>query len=297
VTDALEATRTRSKTDTRAAVVVNDRGWYLYGITRLGDTGPKRGRGDRGEAEPTIGPQMNDGERVQVLACGDLAAVVRSVSLAEFGAEALRARLHDAAWLEAVVRSHNEVIAAIHQEQAILPSKFGCVYARAEDLTTALLQAHDALLAQLERLEGCDELGVHIYADRQAIQRRVVAEHPTMRQLQQELATASPGRAYFLKRKLTDEVARATEQVLSELAQAGYDHLVRRAVAGQANPTARPAGEGSGEKEILRAAFLVPRLSLDRFVAEVRSFAESQEGLRCESSGPWPPYSFAAPTV
>ncbi len=114
-----------------------------------------------------------------------------------------------------------------------------------------------------------------------------------MQQLQQELAAARPGRAYFLQRKLADELVAVTEQALNDLAQAGYDRLARCAVAGQVSPPARSAGDANGEIEILRAAFLVRRPSLDTFLAEVRSFAESQKGLRCESSGPWPPYSFA----
>ena len=42
--------------------------------------------------------------------------------------------------------------------------------------------------------------------------------------------------------------------------------------------------------------FLVRRASADAFLAEIRSFAEGQEGVRCEDSGPWPPYSFAVLT-
>jgi hypothetical protein len=65
------------------------------------------------------------------------------------------------------------------------------------------------------------------------------------------------------------------------------------AVAGQVNPVG-PVADAAGEVEILRAAFLVARDGAERFEAEVRSAADASEGLRCECSGPWPPYSFAA---
>jgi hypothetical protein len=279
VKDALERAQTASNIDTRSVLAGDESGWYLYGITRAG--------------APATAPPVADGESVQLLESGDLAAIVRRVPLAEFGAEPLRAHLHDPAWVEAMVRSHNEVIAAVHQEQAILPAKFGCVYARAEDLTTALEQAHEALITGLERLEGCDEWGIHIYADRPTIQRRLIAEHPTVLRLQQDVTSARPGRAYFLQRKLADELAAATEQAVSELARAAYERLVPWAVASQVNPPARPAHNASAETEILRAAFLVLRETADRFLSEVRAFGEGQEGLRCAYSGPWPPYSFA----
>ena len=154
----------------------------------------------------------------------------------------------------------------------------------------------EALLAQLERVEGCDEWAVHVYANHPAIAQRVTAEHPTIRQLQHELATAHPGRAYFLQRELDEERAAATDQALRELAQAAYDRLARWAEAGQVTLPARSTPAAHGEIEILRAAFLVPRANADTFLAEVRSCVESRDGVHCEYSGPWAPYSFAVPT-
>ena len=124
---------------------------------------------------------------------------------------------------------------------------------------------------------------------------RVAAAHPTIRQLQQELATAHPGRAYFLQRELDEERAAATEQALRELAQAAYEHLARWAVAGRVTPPARSTPAAHGEIEILRAAFLVRRANADTFLTEVRSCVESSDGVHCEYSGPWAPYSFAVP--
>jgi hypothetical protein len=299
VTDAADPALTRPKSDPQEAPENSDRCWYLYGITWLRTQGGRLsepGSGNRRQTKLVTGPQLGD-ESVEVLGCGDLVAIVKLVPLAEFDTEATQESNHDAVSLEAMVRSHNEIIATIHREQAILPAKFGCLYGRAEDVRAALEQTHDALVAQLKRLEGCDEWAVHIYVDRPAVQQRVNAEHPTMRQLHQQLATARPGRVYFLQRKLADELAIATEQTLSDLAQSGYDHLARRAVAGQVNPIRRAASNVSGDWEILRAAYLVRRSNQGTFIAEIQTLAESQEGLRCEYGGPWPSYSFAALTT
>jgi Gas vesicle synthesis protein GvpL/GvpF len=273
-------------------------GWYLYGLTRRGalaTTQPERGNGARGTAALALDLGRDEGEPVQVLDCGALAAIVRRVPLAHFSEEALHARHDDTAWFAEMAHRHNQVIAALHQQQAILPAKFGSVYARVEDVQTAVVGAHDALLAQLERVEGCDEWAVHVYANHPAIAQRVTAEHPTLQQLQQELATARPGRAYFLQCELDEERAAATDQALRELAQAAYERLARGAVAGRVTPPARSTPTAQGEIEVLRAAFLVRRASADTFLAALRSYVEGRDGVHCDYSGPWAPYSFAAP--
>src|SRR4051794_24428879 len=110
------------------APAADERGWYLYGITRRGAMDPtrlERGDGDRGAAESASDPARDEdeGEPVQVLDCGALAAIVRRVPLAQFSEDALRARGDDTAWIAEMARRHNQVIAAIHEEQAILPAK------------------------------------------------------------------------------------------------------------------------------------------------------------------------------
>jgi hypothetical protein len=205
---------------------------------------------------------------------------------------------------------HNRVIAAIHQQQTILPAKFGSVYARAEDVQTAMAEAQDALLAQLECVEGCDEWAVHMYADHPTIAQRLAAEHPTLQRLQQEVAAAPPGRAYLLQRQLDEERAAAVEQVLRELPEAAYEHLALWAAASWPEATrgrsprggasrvtqpARSTPNAQGEIEVLRAAFLVRRAHADTFLAELRSYVQGRDGVHCEYSGPWAPYSFAVP--
>jgi hypothetical protein len=277
----------------------------------LATTPPERDNGARGTADVALDLGGDEGEPVQVLDCGALAAIVRRVPLAQFSEEALRVRHDDTAWFAAMARRHNQVIAAIHQQQALLPATFGSIYARAQDVQRAVAEAQEALLAQLQRVQGCDEWAVHVYADRPAVARRITAEHPTIHQLQHDLAVAPPGRAYFLQRQLDEERAAATDEALRELAQAAYDRLARwaaaswpsatrgrrpRGGAGQVTPPARSTPAAHGEIEVLRAAFLVQRVHADPFLAVLRSCVEGRDGVRCDYSGPWPPYSFAVPT-
>lgn len=257
-------------------------GWYLYGIT-LREVASRLDKNLTAES----------GEPLLIVEQGRLAAVTRPVPLDVFSSEALQARAQDLAWLEAMVRDHNRVVALIHHAGVVLPGKFGAIYPTSEALQAALAETHDALLAQLEQLQHRDEWGIHLYADRQAVQ-RLAGEHPALRQLQDEMAAASPGRAYLLKRKVADAMTDITEQALSALAQTCYQRLASYAVAGQISPRPPKPAERGDEREVLHAAFLVERSLTDDFLQEIQRLVQEQGGIRCEYSGPWPPYSFAS---
>jgi hypothetical protein len=257
-------------------------GWYLYGIT-------SRDVALQLAAKPATDRHAS----LLVVEQGRLAGVTRLVSRDAFTSEALQARAQDLGWLEDAVRDHNGVVERIHQRGAVLPVKFGSVYPTSEALQADLAKMHDTLCAQLEWLRACDEWGIHLYADHPAMQ-RLAGEHPTLRQMQAEMAVASPGRAYLFKRKLVDAMACVIDQALGELAQTSYRRIAAYAIAGQISPRSpKPADKGD-EREVLHATFLVQRVKIDGFLGEIQRLVQEQEGIRCEYSGPWPPYSFAS---
>jgi len=262
-------------------------GWYLYGITRQ-DSVPDAPQSDE-LREQRAGFWANS-EALQTVEHAGLAAIVRAVSLREFDEEALRSHAEDPEWLESIVRSHNAVVEAVHRRQAILPAKFGSVYARREDIVRALEDVHEVLLDRLRQVDDCDEWAVHVYVDTKSLEQRA-ANQPAAQQLRDQIAKARPGRAYFLQRTLADEIAAGTDRAVHELAEAAFNRLAPLAVDHQLNTPARSTA--NAEREILRGAFLVSRGELDSFTAQLRALADGMEGVRIEHSGPWPPYSFA----
>jgi hypothetical protein len=254
-------------------------GWYLYGIVL-----------DLAEA-------LDLGADMQLIRHGELAAIAAPVPLDEYSADALRPRLRDPVWLEAAVRRHHDVVARIHAARIILPAKFGSVYASVEDVRDALARGHDELRARLTALTDCDEWSVPLYAtSHQALEH---VTDPPLHRLEQDLATASPGRAYLLRRKVDDARAQATERGLVELAEAAHERLAALAVASElAAPERRTAAAAAAaaddDHEILHASYLVRRSRSPAFVAELEDLAR---GPRDEWTGPWPPYSFATPRL
>jgi len=267
-------------------------GWYFYGITERGSLAPSllASFGASKNDRPSV---LGDESPLQLVELFGLAAVVRRVLLDDFRPTAFRDRLHNDNGLEALVRCHNDVVEAIHARQPILPSKLGVVYANADDILCALRPAHDALLRRLHRLQGCDEWAIHLYADEERIRGRVADAEPAVNKLRNELALARPGRAYFLEQQLRDELRAATEQALLTHAERTFDRLSSFSVDALASPT-KPRTDATEHLEILRASFLVPRDIIQQFETEVQLCCDDSEGLRCEYTGPWPAYSFAA---
>lgn len=268
------------------------RGWYFYGITRGGSLAAVLESADDGE-RASVGPSdRSDLAPLELLEFSGLAAVVRPVILSDFSLAVLREHLASAPALEATVRSHNRVVESIHAQQAILPAKFGMVHTRVDEVVSALRREHNALVRQLDHLEGCDEWAVHLYADRALVCEQISVTDPTIRQLREKRDAARPGRAYFLEQEIRNELHAATELALSTLAQTTFERLAAYAVGARASQLS-PRTDRVDNDEILRAAFLVKREAAEEFT-EVVHASDTGNGLRCECSGPWPPYSFAA---
>src|SRR3954469_13658890 len=144
----------------------DDVGWCLYGVIRCSGVTDPLGQFDNADpdAEARLRHVLN-GEPVRLIHKGSLAAVVGQVRLSDFTAEVLQARLSDPIALETLVQRHNGVIAGVHQVRTILPARLGGVYTSLDEVTAAIRERHDVLLAQIDRLDGCDEWAVHIYVD------------------------------------------------------------------------------------------------------------------------------------
>lgn len=271
---------------------VEDLGWYLYGITQASDC-QLAGAGADSVSETVSTSATGSGGPVRSIICGDLAAVARQVPLSDFSQESLAARIRDLDTLEELANHHNAVIASIYQRQAILPAKFGHVYPNEDALRDALLGIHEALLSQLERLKDCDEWAVHVYIEPDAIERGLLDKQQATLSSRQEPGRTQPGRAYLLKRKLAVELAALTEQTIWDLTREILDRLEGLSLASELTPIEGSSGNSTTPREVLRAAFLVSRTNLGAFLDAVDAAERDYEGVRCTSSGPWPPYSFA----
>jgi Gas vesicle synthesis protein GvpL/GvpF len=146
----------------------------------------------------------------------------------------------------------------------------------------------------IERLAGREEWGVNVYRDRVMLMEAITLLSPRLRELIEQAASASPGQAYLLKKKIDAmksdeariEVKRVIEEIEGKLSSVSDGTARLRVLKDEA---AEQGGVAA------KMAFLVERGRFDRFRARAESLAEeyAASGFKLELTGPWPAYNFA----
>lgn len=168
------------------------------------------------------------------------------------------------------VLQHERAVERLMREAVLLPARFGTAV-QDDDAVRELLRAHGTeLIEALERVRGCDELGVRV----------LQATGPEGREVAEESSPPTSGRQYMLRRMAAERLAteaqhrsEAIHQDLSSLSQASTHR--------------RAAGF------LLTGAYLVRRDGVNLFRSRVGELGAANPDLRLLCTGPWPPYNFA----
>lgn len=265
-------------------------GTYLYGVAR--DLGPDAVRDLSGVA----------GASVRTVHYEGLVALVSTVSLDEFGEEALRDNFEDLDWLEKVARAHHDVIDAASALAPTAPMRLATIYHGDERVSSLLESRGDEFVAALSRVSGRVEWGVKAYADPGTFARARADTAGQSRGADADAgqgasagtaSTASPGTAYLVKRRAQQEsrqeswrgAAARGEDIDADLREIAED--ARR------HPPQDPRLSGHGGWMILNGAYLVDAGRDEEFRSAFARVAERYPEIELELTGPWAPYSFA----
>lgn len=150
--------------------------------------------------------------------------------------------------------------------EAVLPVRFGAVYADEPALRAALDERHADLAAGLDHVRGRVEVGVRVGWD--------------------PAGADGAGRAYLLDRAAEERRRGARRERAERLAAA-----VHGAVAPLAADSRHRVLATDGL--LLSAAYLVDRPGVDGLVVRARAVVAEHPGLALLCTGPWPPYHFA----
>ncbi|MFG3280391.1 GvpL/GvpF family gas vesicle protein [Streptomyces sp. NPDC048111] len=223
-----------------------------------------------------------------------LAFVAGRVPAADFNERALKAHFEDLQWLEAVARAHHDVVQALATRATVLPLRMATLYQDDDRARQALLQQHASFTARLAQLDAHKEFGVKLYLAPLAGPSAPGQDTGGQDTGGQGAASATPGKTYLRRRRAEHQAvearygqARRAAGELEAIAARYATHRVRHAV--QSGALTGPA------ENVLNDAYLVPDEDAERFRAAVEQAAEAFDGLRVEVTGPWAPYSFAAP--
>lgn len=176
----------------------------------------------------------------------------------------------------AAMLAFGDVIEHYHARLTVVPMRYGSRLSGPGAVVAHLTADHDRYAALLELLDGCVEMGLRLPLA------------PTAGGARQAQDSAMSGRDYLLRRRAELAVGAAAEAALDRL---------DAALAGLFRRRRREQGWFAGQQR-LSVQYLVPRAVLDSF--ELRL----QDALAAGwlpgapdavlTSGPWPPYSFAA---
>ncbi|UZF45091.1 GvpL/GvpF family gas vesicle protein [Rhodococcus rhodochrous] len=225
-------------------------------------------------------------EQVRTVQEGGLTAVVGTVPLDDFGEAALARNLEDLDWLERVARAHDSVVAGVARHVSVVPLRLATVCLDDERVRALLTEHREQFSSALALVTGRTEWGVKAFADRKALT-AAVAEAQT------EGAGSGTGTAYLLRRRAQLAAQESVERDAAARAAEIHERLLRVSAAGRRGAPTDPALSGSHEWMLLNGTYLVDDDRTDEFRSEVEELASMYTGIRLETSGPWPPYSFA----
>jgi hypothetical protein len=163
----------------------------------------------------------------------------------------------DAAVSSEALWRHEEIVEELMATRNVLPVRFGTLLPDDQAAARAVTDRQAELAASLDRVRGAVELAVR------ARPREPVRDAPRR---------GETGHDYLRAKSRRTE---HTRQLHESLAPAARESIVRN------------------DAESLRAAYLVDRDAVDRFVSLVRRLQRTHSELDVLCTGPWPPYSFA----
>jgi Gas vesicle synthesis protein GvpL/GvpF len=258
-------------------------GLYLYGIVRA----DVRISGDL--------PGVDAGHEVFLLEGNELAAIVSSVPLDEFGEEQLRENLNDVAWLEEKARAHEAVLEAMLESTTVVPTRLCTIFRDEKHVREMMGREGAALVEALERLEGKSEWGVKAFADPDALD-RAAAERADEHSGGEAL---SPGVAYMDRRRKEARAREEAEEIADGWAQQIHEQLARCASEALLNPLQRREVSGHEGDMLLNGVYLVEDESVEQLRLLVADLGEDYRGrgVSVQLTGPWPAYNFVKSSI
>ena len=248
-----------------------------------------------GSAEPNDVRGIENG-LVRAIRDDDLVAFASDVPESEFGEGPLNAHLADMEWLTPRAVRHQEVNAALAAVcDPLVPLSFGAVFRDPAGVTRMLRERHDELRPRFAALRGKAEWILVLRRDREKALAGLERSNETLRALRDEIAAATPGRAYLATRRL-DDTKRHELRAADGAAAAAAMEIFEQAGA---RLFREPLIEDAGRDMLARFSVLADRGGGELLARVAATFdAEwSASGYRVELSGPWPAYRFSTVDV
>ncbi|MER6978482.1 GvpL/GvpF family gas vesicle protein [Streptomyces carpinensis] len=226
------------------------------------------------------------GAPAKMLTHHGLVAVVSEVPERDFSEEPLRTHLEDLDWLAATARAHQGVIDALTVVTTPLPLRMATVFRDDSGVRSMIESREEHIRATLERLQGRVEWGVKVYLETEQPQEAEASPAETG-------PKAASGRDYLRRRRQQTMAREDVWQKAETFATRLHEKLSAFAEDSRLHAPQNATLSGAAGRNVLNAAYLVPRGHSEEFVELVDRTKDDAPGLRVELTGPWAAYSFA----
>jgi hypothetical protein len=196
----------------------------------------------------------------------------------------------------ASIMSYQRVINHFHHRRTVIPMRYGCVFAGEAEIYRFLEDRFDEYHELLEKLAGCDEMGIRVLLDNPA-----AGEEPATDLGKSNPALSPPdpvgtGKDYLLARRThytdRDQWVHEEKAIFDKI----REPLTGLFVRSKMEKSLPLAGSHRSSCHMLSLYFLVKREEVDKFRQVFQAFAS-----RCSTqvllSGPWPPFNFVVPAT
>ncbi len=249
---------------------------YVYAVTR-GDSMPDV---DGVDATRRFGRATADG----------VSAVYTTVSGEEFSQEVIDRRAADLEWLGAIGYRHQAVVSDLMRRTAIVPLRAFTLFSSEDALREYLREQHQMLSGALERLDGKHEWTLRVEFDAARWSEALAGRVESLRDLNEQIATAAPGKAFLLRKKLDDERKRASHSAEHDVV-AEIERVVLERLSCDTVSETRERRDGA----FPQINVLIERDEEARLqeLHEELTARYDREGVTLGLTGPWPPYTFS----
>ncbi len=223
-----------------------------------------------------------------------LYAVVSNVSTDEYNEENLKKNLANLEWIKSKAGIHEKVIETVMKNSCVIPFKFGTLFNTEENLKIMFKKHIGKFKDTLKYLEGKEEWGVKIYCDIDKLKANLIREDKELLNIDKEINSASPGKAFILKKKKDELVNTSVNKKLNDYGQRIFERLNQHSIQSCINKLLPREVTERKEEMVLNSTFLIKKNKVENFIeaesALKEIFKEMEFFLDC--TGPWPPYNF-----
>ncbi len=223
-----------------------------------------------------------------------LYAAVRYVSESEYSEENIKKNISDVEWLDANVREHLRSITIIMQTETVIPFNFGTIYKSEKSLREFASQYAYDFRESFLYLENREEWSVKVFCDRKMIIENIGTFSPNISDIDQQIKSSSPGKAYILGKKKKEIIETEIKVVYNNLSKKIFTALNELCDEYRFNIILSNELTEKNEDMILNVAFFIKKENIDHFIqcSDQLMHEYSGVGMIMDITGPWPPYTF-----